>query len=694
MKKTILFLSLILLATCLLTACDYINPHTHNFDEWETTKAPTCTEEGERIRFCSCGEKDSVTEVIPATGHSFDGATCIVCGENNPTYVNECLEYTLSDDGSSYIVSGIGTYKETNIIIPSVYNDLPVTKIGMHAFHGCNSFTSVVIPDSITSIGFSAFYGCSSLTSVIIPNSVVDMGTWAFYNCSSLTAVIILDGVTSIGNNTFNGCRSLTSIVIPDSVTSIGESAFKECSSLTSIVIPEGVTDIGKEAFYGCNSLASVVIPEGVTVIRDLTFTYCHSLKSVVIYEGVTSIGESAFRECSSLTSIDIPDSVTIIDSRAFSDCYSLVSVVIGNGVNYIFHNSFSNCNKLVEVVNKSSLDINVGSSDYGNVAYNAMEVHDGKSKIIIVDDYIFYSHEDVNYLLDYVGNNADLILPENYNGEKYEIYKNAFYNCDSLTSVVISSSVTGIGEKTFEDCDSLVSVVIGESVTNIGNYAFFECFNLVEIINKSSLDITAGSSDYGYVAYYAIEVNNEASKIVIVNDYVFYTYNDVNYLTGYVGKDTNLTLPENYNGEKYAIYKQAFYRCDSLKSVVIPDSVTSIGDKAFWDCDLLTSMVIPDSVTSIGNYAFIGCNSLKSVVIGNGVTSIGLYAFSGCDTLKSVVITRSVTRIGSYAFEDCYLLTDVYYTGSESEWNSISINSGNSELYRVTIHFSYTPEN
>ena len=85
---------------------------------------------------------------------------------------------------------------------------------------------------------------------------------------------------------------------------------------------------------------------------------------------------------------------------------------------------------------------------------------------------------------------------------------------------------------------------------------------------------------------------------------------------------------------------------CLFLKSLVIPDSVTNIGDYAFWGCKSLKSLVIPDSVTSIGDYAFDDCTSLSSLVIPEGVTSIGHCAFRGCYSLKSLVIPASVGNI------------------------------------------------
>ena len=103
-----------------------------------------------------------------------------------------------------------------------------------------------------------------------------------------------------------------------------------------------------------------------------------------------------------------------------------------------------------------------------------------------------------------------------------------------------------------------------------------------------------------------------------------------------------------------------AFYKCGSLTSVTIPDSVTSIGEYAFYKCTSLTSVTIPDSVTSIGVGAFSNCTSLTSVTIPNSVTSIGRSAFFLCTSLTSVTIPDSVTSIGDSAFFDCISLTSV----------------------------------
>ena len=118
----------------------------------------------------------------------------------------------------------------------------------------------------------------------------------------------------------------------------------------------------------------------------------------------------------------------------------------------------------------------------------------------------------------------------------------------------------------------------------------------------------------------------------------------------------TSLVIPDSVTN----IGDYAFWNCRSLTNIVIPNSVTSIGDNAFEYCFSLSNLIIPDGVTSIGDGAFVGCTSLSSVVIPDSVSSIGNNAFWGCESLTDIVIPNSVTSIGESAFYECSSLTEV----------------------------------
>ena len=324
---------------------------------------------------------------------------------------------------------------------------------------------------------------------------------------------------------------------------------------------------------------------------------------------------------------------VTAIGENAFNRVYTITSVTIPNSVTSIGNGAFFNCDLL-------SVTIGSGVTTIGN---------------------------------------------------------DAFSYCTVLTSVTIPNSVTAIGNDAFSNCYVLTSVTIGSGVTSIGAYAFYGSSSLTHFAFKGN------APALGYLPFYGVAASvtypskatgwgESYGGLTTVVDYsdvwTWTTDNNQVTITGYIGAGGAVVIPASIAGTPVTAIGDlafspdyqgiqsitsvtipnsvtsigffAFGNCWSLTSVTIPNSVTSVGSQAFRDCIGLTTVTIPGSVTSIGDLAFMGCSGLTSVTIGSGVTTIGDSAFQDCSSLTSVTIPDNVTSIGGNAFAGCSGLTRV----------------------------------
>ncbi len=770
MKKKLSFiLSCFVILTCVfaLAACTIGGggqgngeepAHEHEFGEFINEVPASCTENGVLAHYtCTVclknfdKDKNELQSLVIERDfpHEFIDGFCEKCGEEL-VYTEE-LNFTLSRDKSYYVVSGIAESAVTDIIIPPVYENLPVEEIASAAFRRNASITSVVIPHSVTVIGESAFSDCASLLSVVfedesqldvietsafeycrslknftIPESVTEIGDYAFRTCSELTKVRISENIVTIGYEAFLDCEKLQEIEvdennteylsingnlydasgetliqyaigktaiffeIPDGVVKIGESAFENAKSIMNVVIPESVKSIGARAFDNCQNLEGVTLGDSVEKIDDYAFEYCVNLAKITIPESVKTIGYRAFDNCVKLKILMIPASVTKIGDYAFSLCTGLTSIEVDD-----------------ENPNYKDIDGNLYNKDGTKlIQYATGKTEDSFSIPKGVTDICRWVFSGCK--------NLEVInIPESVTS----IGDYAFENCLGLKSITIPESVTIIGDYSFSSCVALTHVEMPKSVESFGNYAFYGCASLetvkygatradwVNIIKGYEWDV--GCGDYLITYSYAgveseIEVDSNGFQFILLDG----TYT----LLGYEGKDTELSLPQNFKGQNYVIGKYAFYQnerikrvtitsgvvgideaaffectslirvncargaqfsfigasafagCSSLTYVGIPGTVTSIGDEAFASCNGLTSMSIPKSVKTIGSKAFSECVALKTVTFASdsALTEISPYLFYECGALTELIIPSGVTSIGSFAFYDCTRLANI----------------------------------
>ena len=337
------------------------------------------------------------------------------------------------------------------------------------------------------------------------------------------------------------------------------------------------------------------------------------TIPNSVSYNGIdyviTGIGERAFYGCSSLESIEIPVGVTLIGDQALSECSALTAITW----------NAKNCGQIwVNLTPPSPLPGMVGNPvledafDGIREQITSFTLGDGVERI-------------PDHLCREMSSLKSITLPKNLK----TIGTAAFLDCSSLASIIIPRGVTDIGASAFSGCSSLTSITIPENVASMGDRVFYYCPSLTSIV------------------WNAKRCNDFFENMAMdAEDCLPF---EPEYITSFVFGNSVEHIPA-------CICR----KMENLASIIIPESVVSIGDDAFSHCDLLISISIPDNVDSIGDRAFWYCESLSSVVIGNGVKSIGYRTFEGCEALSTVAFGSALVSIGEYAFAYCPSITSL----------------------------------
>ncbi len=421
-----------------------------------------------------------------------------------------------------------------------------------------------------------------------------------------LKTIILPTSITSIGKHAFEGCLFLDTMKIPEKTTSIGDSAFFKCSNLTYVTMPSGITFIGRGAFSGCPWNKSQ--PAGLIYMGKVAYKYTGDMPpgtSITLEEGTKGISDSAFTNCKNLVSITIPESVTSIGRSAFDGCAGLTSLTIPSGITSIWSRAFNGCTGLTSLTIPES--------------------------VTTIDEYAF--------------NGCNKLKSVKLSSNITTINKYAFNGCEALTSLTIPEKVVSIGEGAFSDCKKLTSVVFPSSLRFIENHAFFNCSALASILLPSNVEYIAHSGFSGTAWY-----NKHADGLVTIGK-VAYKYK------GTMPDGTHFTLAEGTR----CISDSAFYGCNGLISIKIPESVTRIGGHAFSHCRNLTTLTLPKNITTLEPGLFEYCTGLKSLILPEAVTTIGQSAFYYCLSLTSITIPEKVTMIHSFAFGRCPKLLEIF---------------------------------
>ena len=617
---------------------------------------------------------DNVTFIGDCAFGGCDSLTSINVNPSNTRYSSDEYGVLFNKDKTELIQYPIGNSR-TSYEIPA-----SATSITSDAFAYCKNLTSIYVNPSNTRYS-SDEYGVlfnkdkteliqypigNTRTRYDIPDSVTILYNAAFYDCYSLKTLSTGNGLTWFYCDFLFHRSNLSELIIGYNISSV---PYCSVDSLTSIYVDPANAEYSSDE-YGVlfnknktelirypvgNTRTSYEIPYTVTSISDNAFTMGINLTSIYV---APANAEFSSDECGVLfnkdkteliqypignnrTSYEIPDGVININSYAFYSCFSLETINIPESVAQIT-DSFVECRNLTNIY-----------VDSNNASYSSDE-----------DGVLF--NKDKTELIQYpIGN--DRIYYAIPNGISYIEY-GAFGCCSNLIKIVIPSSLSLMSYNAFYDLDNLTDVYYNGTQNEwyrLTNELTIE-FDNKKIHYADKGEKIAGSCGKSIIWFY----DKSAETLFLMGSNDMYNW------------------PSSYDvpWSSYSSY---------IKSIIIDNEVTSIGDYAFYDCENLATVNIPKNITNIGESAFDGCTSLQSVSIPASVVSIGDLAFA--DSVKAIyvddgnpnyssdengvlfnkskteliqyptlretaefTVPDGVTRIGKHSFYSCSNLTDI----------------------------------
>lgn len=573
--------------------------------------------------------------------------------------------------------------------------DIPdgVTSLGGNVFSGCTALTDVTVGKGLKTIEATTFAGLQSLKTLNVEGTDVSIASYAFKDCTALQTVEINDAVVgsyafqncsglrtfsikggSFSGAAFSGCTLLKTLDIGSNVSSLPSNAFSNLPALETVYLRAPLAQVPYRAFENCVNLKTVQLNSSIKEIGSYAFNGCTSLTDITLPALAERIDTYAFANCTGLETVYLPWMLVTIDSYAFSGCEKLTDLSLNDGLTYINESAFAGCTAL-EAVTLPSTVTTVGKNAFPAIVRVYCNPTSPAAVSISANGGSFVSPENeifgIRLLLDgdlSLGLSVEQIwteesaveIPEYIGGETVtELGKNVFASCPgvvkvtlpasvpvlpeamlkgnaTLHTVIIPEGVTGIGVSTFEDCAMLTSVSIPSTVTSIGANAFKGCELLKEV--QLSDHIQEIGTDAFFNSKVFCSLDSDTARMLSRTG------------GGFVSSEYPLLKMKYLFVGGEAVSLEVIDAESSAASLVIPDSVTSIGERAFQDMKALTAITLPDALQSIGAYAFAG-SGITSITLPEGVTRIADYTFYDTAALKEINILGTVETVGEYAF-------------------------------------------
>lgn len=596
-----------------------------------------------------------------------------------------------------------GYYYSDDLIAVTISDT--VTSIPDYAFCGYHNLAAVSIGNSLVSIGSCAFAFCNKLNSINLPNSLAIIGEKAFYMCN-LREVIIPDSVVSIKSETFG---HLERLCIGKSVASIGKQAFRGADTIETYsynisgietsglekddrVILKTKTDFSGIGSTNLTYFNQLVLNTDnkeyglVTSPQNLGFTNCifsEGDKYVVPLEG-SNARISSNSQCILFRGEDMTGPAASEDGFSFSP-----SVFHKENVFNVYGNTENP--SLTQTIHLDEAGSLFSKLDFNNI--ERIEVLTLSGDINGTDVKTINRMTSLKYL-DITNANIveggapyreDIKTVDNVIGERFfndiglevlylpnsviQIDKEAFVGMP-LKLVTIPAYITTIGNSAFLNCADITLLTIPNSILHVGDKAFSGCSGIKNIvIEDGKNELTLGSEPFSSCRFNSLYLGRDLSlKAHSLTNSPFIAIQSL----------TSVTISDAVTSICNGAFEQT-----GLKSIVIPESVTAIGEYAFASCGNLESIELPHSLKSLGKGALFGCPKLKHISIPAGINvieddvlgccfglttasiegdvkSIGMGAFYRCQSLNSLQIPQSVKSIGSSAFMGCNSLSSI----------------------------------
>ena len=598
--------------------------------------------------------------------------------------------------------------------------------VGDYSFFDCGSFTALVLPDKFTTMGGSAFEGCRKLTNAKLGQSLTSVPERAFKNCIALSEMNLPATVKSIGDQAFYNDSTIAVVTMREGLETIGNEVFWNNSGVRSFVIPGTVQTIGTNSFYGCTNTSTLRFKDGDGILtidtkktqsrkiddmlsnisysydrerygdRKYDYFYDCPIKTLYLgrnlkydYSGSVSIykkvgdrtwnsetrASAPFVNSTTLARVTVGPKVTFVYNHLCDGCSNLSNVVLGNALQDINDYAFANCVKLPNISFPASL------ATIDNYAFANCQVLASTS---------FQEASDHELKINNASFKDCVALPEvNFPGQLSLLGNNTYQGCTALKDVVFNKNdqyepTLTIGNYTFAQCSLINALSFPGRLKSIGDYTFSDCTYLTNLTFEDSNEaVTLGSGATG-------ETDRR---------YMLPLFGNSNLSSLYMGRNVDYTADKDYSYSPF--YNQQFltdvrfsqagtvtyckdyllYKVNNCESLILPESLTTIGNWTFRGMSKLGGIVIPNAVTTIGTYAFADDIALESAKLSTSCPWLKEGLFSECGKLQAITIPMVVNKMDTQMFTNCTSLATVTFDDDkdliEMAYGSSDANNG-----------------